>query len=88
MKIRDILNRIYWHNDENKGDYEIFFVHRGAPNNLKSFFANNIVKIEKESVKYKNENGNIVAIPFHRIVLIRNIKTGKILWEKGTLTGK
>ncbi|MEM0084952.1 MAG: RNA repair domain-containing protein [Candidatus Methanomethylicia archaeon] len=85
MRVRDVLNKIYWHKDENKSDYEILFIHRGAPNNLKSFSANDIIKIGKESVNYKNKDDDVVTIPFHRIILIRNIKTGKILWKKGML---
>ncbi|MCC6017618.1 MAG: RNA repair domain-containing protein [archaeon YNP-LCB-003-016] len=79
--IRDVLNRICWHPSENRECYEVIFIHRGAPDDLKSVSAKAIVKVRQQSFEYKEDEEKIVYIPFHRIVAIRNIKTGKVVWR-------
>jgi uncharacterized protein (UPF0248 family) len=81
MSIRNVLNRICWHPSENRENYEILFIHRGAPNDLRSISAKTIVSVRKQSFEYKENDGSIVYIPFHRIVMIRNIKTREIIWK-------
>jgi uncharacterized protein (UPF0248 family) len=80
MSIRDVLNRMCWHPNENREGYEVVFIHRGAPNDLKSISAKAIVRVGQQSFEYKEEE-KIVYIPFHRIVAIRNIKTGEVIWR-------
>ncbi|MCS7386961.1 MAG: RNA repair domain-containing protein [archaeon GB-1867-005] len=79
-RIREILNRIFWHPNEDPKKYEIVFVHRGAPNNLKVIPAWCIVKVNPGSFEY-SIGGEYARIPFHRIVVIRDVKSGKIVWR-------
>ncbi|MCS7097191.1 MAG: RNA repair domain-containing protein [Candidatus Methanomethylicia archaeon] len=81
MRIRSILNKLFWHQNYVRENYEVIFVHRGALNNIKSIPVSLITKIGKESFEYQDYYGKI-HIPFHRIILIRNIKTGEILWRR------
>jgi uncharacterized protein (UPF0248 family) len=79
--IRDVLNRICWHPNENRECYEVIFIHRGAPDDLKSISAKVIVRVGRRSFEYKEDGEKIVYIPFHRIVEIKNIKTGEVVWR-------
>lgn len=75
--LRNIINKIYWSSREN---VEIVFIHRGAPNDLKSISASLIVRVNPQSFDYKYNN-SVVHIPFHRIVLIKDNKRNIILWK-------
>jgi len=79
-KIRDLLNRIMWHPNEDPRNYEIVFIHRGAPNNLKVIPAWCIVKVKAGSFEYELQ-GEFGHIPFHRIVEIRDKKNGRLVWR-------
>lgn len=81
MRIRDLLNRLRWHPEEDIKDYEITFIHRGAFQDKKTIPAKEIVDILSSYFTYK-EHKEIVVIPFHRILEIRNRKTGEISWRK------
>ena len=79
-RIRDILNRIIWHPEEDASKYEIVFIHRGAPGNLKSIPAWSITRVNPQSFEY-SLGGESARIPFHRIVVIRNVMSGVIVWR-------
>ncbi|MFX0069303.1 MAG: RNA repair domain-containing protein [Promethearchaeota archaeon] len=81
MRIRDILNRLRWHPEEDIQDYEITFTHRGAFQDRKTIHAEEIDEILSSYFTYK-EREETVVIPFHRILEIRNRKTGEITWKK------
>ena len=68
--IRDILNEIKWTKDLKK--IEIWYIHRGVPNNTKILYGKDIVNIEKSSLDTKTS-----TIPYHRIF--------KILYEERTI---
>jgi len=76
--LRNLLNKIIW--NKNKENFEIVFIHRGEINNRKSILVKKVIKVGKSYFVYKNDEETI--IPFHRIILIKNIKTGEVLWEK------
>ncbi|MEM3506958.1 MAG: RNA repair domain-containing protein [Candidatus Bathyarchaeia archaeon] len=78
--LRNLLNKIIWSKSNDAENFEITFIHRGEVNNRKSILAKNIIKVGKSCFYYK-ENGETL-IPFHRIVLIKNLKSGKVLWKK------
>jgi len=71
--LRDILNEIKWTRDLEKA--EIWYVHRGAPNNTRILYGKDIVKIEKSFV-----DTHTASIPFHRIFKI--IYEDEILFER------
>jgi len=79
-RIRSILNRIIWHPEEDPSKYEIIFIHRGAPGNLKSIPAWCITKVNPQSFEY-SLGGESARIPFHRIVEIRNVELGVVVWR-------
>lgn len=79
--LRAIFNRIIWDNKERKEDYEITYIHRGATNDRKTIHMNSITKVEKSTFIYAN-NGVETTIPFHRVLIVRNIETGNIIWKK------
>lgn len=79
-EIRAILNRLIWHPREDPSKYEIIFIHRGAPGNLKSIPVWCVIKINPQSFEY-NLGGECARIPFHRIVEIRNVESGDVIWR-------
>jgi uncharacterized protein (UPF0248 family) len=75
------LNRIFWNQRENRGDYSVTFIHRGAYMNRK-VIPFNLIKDVKASCFSYEIYGEGVIIPFHRILEIINVKNGKLIWEK------
>lgn len=71
--IRDILNEIKWTNDLEKA--EIWYVHRGAPNDTKIISGKGIVKIGKSFFDTAT-----ATIPYHRIFKI--VYEGKTIFER------
>ena len=74
--LKEILNKIFWHPDYNKEDFDVVILHRGVEGDKKT--------ISLEDVEIK---GNYLIyfdtyIPLHRILEIRNKKTGEILYKK------
>ena len=84
--IRKILNRIKWDSQENILNYEITFLHRGAPNDQLTYPAERIKEIKGSYLIFTDpttEEGEVL-IPFHRIRSIYNKKTNQIIWKKET----
>ncbi len=79
--LRAIFNRIIWDDKERKENYEITYIHRGASNDRKTIHMNSITKVEKSTFIY-TDNGAEITIPFHRVLIVRNIETGNIIWKK------
>ena len=82
--IRKILNRIKWDSQEDIVDYEITFLHRGAPDDLKTYPAERIKEIKGSYLLFvdeENEEGEVI-IPFHRLRRIYNKKTNELVWVK------
>ena len=71
--LRDILNEIKWTKDLDK--VELWYIHRGAPNNTKMLSGEDIVRIEKSSI-----DTTTTTIPYHRI--FRIVYDGKIIFER------
>jgi uncharacterized protein (UPF0248 family) len=84
MKTRAILNRIMWDSKlkNQQGDFTLTFIHRGAPNDEKTITYTQIVQVLASWFVYKDEAGEEVQIPFHRILNIKNIKRNKFLYLK------
>ena len=62
---REILNEYKLKKDYEIEDLEIWYVHRGAPNDTKIITGKDIIKIEKTFMKT-----NTAMIPYHRIFKI------------------
>ncbi|MEM3552235.1 MAG: RNA repair domain-containing protein, partial [Candidatus Bathyarchaeia archaeon] len=78
--LRNILNKLVWSEKEKLEDYEITYIHRGVPGNSKSLKASSIIKIGKSWFIFK-DNEEEKVIPFHRVILVVNLKTGECLWR-------
>ena len=63
---REILNKIKWKNGCDLTKTEIWYVHRGAPNDTKIITGKDIIKLEKSFMKTIN-----AMIPYHRIFKIK-----------------
>ncbi|WP_455368459.1 RNA repair domain-containing protein [[Eubacterium] cellulosolvens] len=81
IPLKNIFNKIFWDKRVNIQDFEITYIHRGAPNDQKTIAASIITEVGKSWFTYK-EGANENMIPMHRIIGIKNIKTGNFLWKK------
>jgi uncharacterized protein (UPF0248 family) len=74
--LRRLLTRIIL---EDHDSTEIAYLHRGAQDDTKRIKASDILHVAKGSfLLYDRET----QIPFHRILYIKNVKTGFVHWEK------
>ncbi|HEX17469.1 MAG: DUF504 domain-containing protein [Thermoplasmata archaeon] len=65
MIIRDILNRLRWKGDANFDEVRIWYIDRGAPNDVGVIAGKDVEKIGKSFIYTKGK-----AIPFHRVIRI------------------
>lgn len=72
---RDILNELKWKQDCDLNQAEIWYVHRGAPNDTKIISGRDIIKLEKSFMKTTT-----AMIPYHRILKI--IYEEKIIFKR------
>lgn len=84
MTVREFLNKIFWDPRENRFDYEIAFIHRGAPMDRKILPCSLIKEVKSSWFTYESKEEGEVIIPFHRIIEIRNVKTGQTVWKRGS----
>ena len=73
LHLRDVLNEIKWTKDLNKA--ELWYVHRGAPNDTKIISGKDIVNIGKSSI-----DTITATIPYHRIFKI--VYEGTIIFRR------
>lgn len=64
-KIRDILNEIKWQKRYDLTKVQLWYIHRGAPNDTKIISGDDIVSIEKTFIETAD-----AMIPHHRIFKI------------------
>ncbi len=76
---RNILNEIKWTKDLKKA--EIWYIHRGAPNDTKIMSGRDIIVIGKSFFDTVN-----ASIPYHRVIKI--IYDNEILFERKKLDKK
>jgi len=63
---KDILNQLKWKDDCDINKAEIWYVHRGAPNNTKIITGKEILDLQKSFMKTVS-----AMIPYHRIFIIK-----------------
>ncbi|MDI9619844.1 MAG: RNA repair domain-containing protein [Candidatus Nezhaarchaeota archaeon] len=80
--IRSTLNQIIWYDSSNIADYEIFFLHRGAPCDVRRISASEITGVFRGCFSFKDSDGTEKTIPYHRVLLIKNRVKGEVLFEK------
>lgn len=74
-KPRDILNKLKWHKDFNLEEAEIWYIHRGAPNDTMIISGSDIIELDRSFMKTTT-----AMIPYHRIIKI--IYRGKTIFER------
>lgn len=79
--LRQILNKLVWDEREAIADYEVTFIHRGEYGDRKTIQCGIITQMGPSWFTYKTE-GETAIIPFHRILEIRNVKNGQVIWRK------
>jgi len=62
---RIILNELKWKEDYDINQAEIWYIHRGAPNDTRIISGKDIENLEKSFMKTKTS-----MIPYHRIIKI------------------
>ena len=72
---REILNELKWRKDKNISKAEIWYVHRGAPNDTKIVTGNEILDLEHSFMVLAE-----ASIPYHRIFKI--IYEDKMIFER------
>jgi uncharacterized protein (UPF0248 family) len=82
LTLRDLLNALFWDSRQRREECEIVFRHRGAPLNRRVVACTLVTKIQPSWFTYVDERGREIVIPFHRILEIRNVKTGEVIWRK------
>jgi len=73
--LRNILNELKWRKKFDLDKAKIWYVHRGAPNNTKIIYGNEILSIEKSFIETTTS-----MIPYHRIFKI--IYKGEIIFKR------
>lgn len=62
---RDILNELKWKETSDLTKAEIWYIHRGAPNDTKIISGNDVIALEKSFMQTTT-----AMIPYHRIFKI------------------
>jgi uncharacterized protein (UPF0248 family) len=73
VSVREILNKIRWSGD--LGAVEVWYVHRGAPDNVKVIDGGSISDIDRSFLRI---NGSL--IPHHRV--FRIVYYGEVFFER------
>jgi uncharacterized protein (UPF0248 family) len=71
VSIVDLLNRIRWDKEFGKGEFVI-----GYENHMLDHY----VYVPFEEIQLKNEMGELITIPFHRVREV--LKDNKIIWQR------
>ena len=66
MNPRDVLNKIKWDDNYDFNFIQIWYVHRGVPNNTKIITGRDVLEIQKTFIKTVS-----AMIPMHRIFKIK-----------------
>ena len=75
--VYNTLNKLKW--TKKLDGCEIIILHRGAKDNKKKIFGNEITEIKKSYFCYRHGNKEIF-IPLHRVLEVR--VEGKVLWKR------
>ena len=76
--LRTILSRIQ-NGTRTVGQVQLSYRHRGAPLDQLSIEVSDILRLNKGSFVLKDGE---TEIPYHRVLLVRNFRSGEVLWEK------
>ena len=82
MTLRDVLNRILWDPREKGLPYCLTFIHRGAPGDARTVMVSDIEEVRSSWFLLRDRAEGLVTIPFHRVLEVREIGSGKTVWQK------
>ena len=80
--LKNILNKVFWDKRENPDHYALSFIHRGALGDLKTISLTKIREVGNSWFTYGDDVENETTIPFHRVTLVKNMRSGNVLWRK------
>jgi len=72
---REILNKLKWKKEFNLNQAEIWYVHRGTPNDTKIIYGKDILKLDRSFMQTTT-----AMIPYHRIFKI--IYENKVIFNR------
>ncbi len=75
MTPRDVLNEIKWRYSENLEGVEIWYLHRGAPGDMRMISGEEVKKIGRGALETEG-----ATIPYHRIRRI--IFNGEVVFDR------
>ncbi|KYH38225.1 MAG: hypothetical protein AYL30_005480 [Candidatus Hecatellales archaeon B24] len=81
---REIIEQILWDKRFKAEDYILSYVHRGAVGERRNIPLNRILNVKHSWISFIDEEGVESRIPLHRVVEIRNVKTGRRVWAKAS----
>ncbi|HEC81562.1 MAG TPA: DUF504 domain-containing protein [Thermoplasmatales archaeon] len=76
--VRDILNKLKWRGDKDFNRVEVWYRHRGAPNDTKLIMGEEIVSVGKSFLETKT-----AMIPYHRVLKI--VYEGEVLFDRSKI---
>jgi uncharacterized protein (UPF0248 family) len=82
LTLRDVLNRILWDPRERVSEYEVTYIHRGASGNMRTIPVSDIEEVRSSWFLLRDPNEGLITIPFHRVLEVREISSGKVVWQK------
>ena len=82
--LKNILNKVFWDKRENPDDYILTFIHRGGGEDVKTIQLRKIVDVGNSWFAYGDAEEGETTIPFHRVISIKNTRSGEVLWRKIT----
>jgi len=78
--LRNLLNRLLWDKRLDPGEYEVVFRSRGAEGDVESVRGTQIVGVFQRGFEVERE-GVRVYVPFHRVIMVKNLSTGDVLYS-------
>lgn len=76
---REVLNELKW--TVGLDGVEVWFVHRGAPNDVKMISSSDIRALRSWYFEMDAPPGRSGTIPYHRVQRI--VKDGAVVWARG-----
>ena len=77
--LKNIFNYVLWGCGD-PGSFEITYEDRGSEDNRAVTYGSKVVKVGGSWFIAFTGNSEVL-IPFHRVRVIRNMKTGEVLWR-------
>ena len=79
--LKRLFDKIIWDSREDKKNYELTYIHRGAKMDQKTIPFELIKGVTKSTFTYICDGENI-KIPLHRVLFVRDIQKKELIWRK------